>query len=585
MKTPISPTSGDSTPLSPSLETPATSSTDDSSLNSVDQITRKILLRKRNIKGQDPSSASTNSEFDDSAHALRESEKPASAHFTLIGHKQQSTWSKYLEALLLFSTTLVALYQHEDLLIENKQFLSQYVGVVGLLTALTWKRLQFPNFIYEFLFPPLLSLATYPEHFKFNLLVSLGAFPFSFPIKKVFSVLMDPGHSSVLDHVLLLEQVTSVLVTTSLSSTEIFLFSSLLLNLVYNANSVPALYLKTFLFGSLLALCGVWFWVDKIMKLSMPLRPHTRRPANAEQRKLRYALYVLIGFAIGVVGIAAPRLSFELNHLNPDSASINSIEFLLQFLFTSNPAVHFGLIVYWAVCLACAITYIQSYSLGWSVDVRRKAWHATIVMMFLPAGILIDPDFTKIAMAIALTGFFLVEFIRVTTIPPYGKAIHLYILRYMDERDTCGPIVVSHIFLMLGISIPIFLASSPAGIICLGMGDAMASIVGKRLGRHNWPGSKKTVEGSLAFVGAVMLGLSIYKYLQSYYTQWNFPIHEHFLSMGVETFGTIPYNPFPTLSLFKMLTIGAATSLLEAVGGMNDNVIVPVFLLILLQLS
>lgn len=489
-----------------------------------------------------------------------------------------------MESALLLTTALVALHQNKDLVLENKQFLSQYVGVATLLTAYSWPKLVLSDFLYEFLFPPLVALTIFPQHFRLNLIVALGAIPLPLHYKKICSVLIEPLIPGALDLTFLLEQVTSALVSTSLSRTEGFLFSALLLNLVYNANSVPSLYLQTFLFGSLFALRAVWFWVDKIMKLSMKPRPYRRRPANTEEKKRRYALYVLIGFVVGVSGVASSILSIKLSALAPDSPPINSISFLFELLFGVNTSVHIVLMLYWAVCLGSAITFIQSHSLHWSVDVRRKAWHATIVIMFLPAGVIVDPIFTKLALAIALTGFLLVEFIRVTTIPPFGKAIHIYILRYIDDRDTCGPIVVSHIFLMLGISIPIFLASSPAGIICLGMGDAMASIVGKRLGRHRWAGSKKTVEGSLAFVVAVVVGLTTYKTLQGIYNKHGFPVYEQVSYLSPTVFGDIPYNPFPTLTLGKMLIIGAATSLLEAVGAMNDNVIVPIYMLVLLQL-
>lgn len=595
--------SGDSTPISVFVETPATSSTDDSTSNSSDKITRKILLRKRKIRGSlgpthntaqahSPSSLSSSSSSSSSLQASSESQylisSPSKASiYTLVGHKKQGTYSKYLESSLLLFTAGVALFQNKDtLLLQHKSFLAQYLSVTAILSAYTWQKLQFPNFIYEFLFPPLVALTIYPQHLRLNLILSLGAFPTPIQFKKICSVLIEPLIPGALDHALLLQQVTSALVTTSLTGTEIFLFSALLLNLLYNAQSVPALYLQTFLFGSLFALRSVWFWVDKIMKLSMPPRPYKRRPANSEEKKLRYATYVLIGFVLAIVGVASPILSIKLSTLIPTLQPINSITFLLDLIFAHNIYLHLALIVYWTLCLAIAIIFIQSHSLTWSVDIRRKAWHATVVIMFLPAGVIIDPLFTKLAMSIALTLFFLIEFVRVTTIPPFGKAIHISILRYIDDRDTCGPIVVSHIFLMLGISIPIFLASSPAGIICLGMGDAMASIVGKRLGKHNWPGSKKTVEGSIAFVLAVTAGLCIYKYLQLLYSHSGFlPVFSYLDSVNPSVFGAIPYNPFATLSLAKMFLIGTATALLEAVGGMNDNVIVPIYMLVLLQLS
>ena len=44
------------------------------------------------------------------------------------------------------------------------------------------------------------------------------------------------------------------------------------------------------------------------------------------------------------------------------------------------------------------------------------------------------------------------------------------------------------------------------GILALGVGDALASIVGKRIGRHRWSaGSSKTIEGSIAFAASVIV--------------------------------------------------------------------------------
>lgn len=45
--------------------------------------------------------------------------------------------------------------------------------------------------------------------------------------------------------------------------------------------------------------------------------------------------------------------------------------------------------------------------------------------------------------------------------------------------------------------------ASLSGILSLGFGDAAASLIGKRFGQWYWPGTKKTVEGTLAFIVAV----------------------------------------------------------------------------------
>lgn len=534
-----------------------------------DEVTKKILWRKRNSRQNSlsPSVSATSS-------------RPATPFGSDPTQKFQPAYSKVIESILLSTTAAIALYQNRALLAQSQAFLLYHTAVFLLLTAYSWQHLVFPNFLYQVLFPPLVALTTSPDQFEFNLVLSLASFPVvRFELLTCFAAWLSPGQTNTIELFQLIYSIGASLVANSLSTTEIYLFSALLLNLLLNTASFSALYLQTFLFGSLFALRLVWFWVDKIMDLSRPAtKLHKRRPQNAADIKLRYALYVLIGYLTFVITLAPLYLSSRLVQILPETTS-NAIILLIQTLFIENAGLHFAIIGYWGLCLALALVFIQSNSMSWSVDIRRKAWHATVVLMFLPAGVIIDPLFTKLVMAIALTAFLLVEFVRVTTIPPFGTLIQEYIIRYMDERDTCGPIVVSHIFLMLGISLPVFLASSPAGVVCLGLGDAMASTMGKRFGRHSWPQSKKTLEGSFAFVGAVIVGLLTYRQLASYYQkEFNLPV----VLTGALASENSTRNT--SWSLLQIVLIATATSLLEAVGGMNDNVIVPIYMMVLLQL-
>lgn len=63
---------------------------------------------------------------------------------------------------------------------------------------------------------------------------------------------------------------------------------------------------------------------------------------------------------------------------------------------------------------------------------------------------------------------------------------------------------------LLATLFPLPLAATAFAVFMVG--DAAAAIVGRRWGRHRWPGSRRTVEGSLAFLGAALL------------TAWFFPI-------------------------------------------------------------
>lgn len=534
-----------------------------------DNATKKILLRKRNSR-QNSSSPSVSNTSSRSTSQFRQG--PV--------QKFQPTYCKIIESLLLSATAAIALYQNRAVVAQSHTFLLYYSVAFSLLTAYSWKHLVFPNFLYQVLFPPLVALTTSPDQFEFNLVLSLA----TFPMVRIDAIIclvawLVPGQANTIELFQMIYSIGASLVDNSLSVTEVYLFSALLLNLLLNTASVPALYLQTFLFGSLFALRLVWFWVEKIMNLSRPAnKSQKRRPSNATEMQLRYALFILIGYLTFVFTLAPAYLSSSLQTILPDTNS-NPFILLVKILFIENAALHFTIIGYWGICLTLAILFIQSNSLKWTIDVRRKAWHATVVIMFLPVGVIMDPVFTKLVMAIALTAFLLVEFVRVTTIPPFGLLVQEYILRFIDERDTCGPIVVSHIFLILGISIPIFLASSPAGVVCLGLGDAMASTMGKKFGRHRWPQSSKTLEGSFAFVGSVVVGLLVYRQLATFYNvEFGFPV----VSIGSLAAENSSSNY--RWSLPQIILVATATSLLEAVGGMNDNVIVPIYMMVLLQL-
>ncbi|RUS22082.1 hypothetical protein BC937DRAFT_90496 [Endogone sp. FLAS-F59071] len=140
------------------------------------------------------------------------------------------------------------------------------------------------------------------------------------------------------------------------------------------------------------------------------------------------------------------------------------------------------------------------------------------------------PTFLQLAYAVALSAFLFLEYLRYFAVWPYGKSIHVFLTAFIDHRDV-GPVILSHTYLLVGCAGPIFLVliltfdnenlhphlaltshsvlAGLSGILALGLGDSMASIVGKRFGRHRWPGTSKTVEGTVAYVLSVLLGSAV----------------------------------------------------------------------------
>ncbi|KAL1495367.1 hypothetical protein AB1Y20_016736 [Prymnesium parvum] len=150
----------------------------------------------------------------------------------------------------------------------------------------------------------------------------------------------------------------------------------------------------------------------------------------------------------------------------------------------------------------------------------RKLYHFLALGCFVPA-VATQAEFLQLAFAAALSLFALLEVVRLAQVPPLHAPLGRFLARFVDARDS-GTLVLTHFYLLLGCALPILLepALAPipasggslprrvapyAGLCVLGMGDAVASIVGVHLGRHTWPGTGKTVEGSVAAVLSVLL--------------------------------------------------------------------------------
>ena len=158
---------------------------------------------------------------------------------------------------------------------------------------------------------------------------------------------------------------------------------------------------------------------------------------------------------------------------------------------------------------------------------------------------------------------------RLKNIPPVGSRIMNAYSKFLDEKDRCGSLILSPIYLVVGLSLPLWLLSIPdpsasffcystsafaarsqcmasdtecslrsindgpafdegtafalrqtcscrinvnvlallSGVLSVGIGDTFASIGGLLYGRHKWPGTKKTLEGSLCGVVAQMVAV------------------------------------------------------------------------------
>lgn len=233
------------------------------------------------------------------------------------------------------------------------------------------------------------------------------------------------------------------------------------------------------------------------------------------------------------------------------------------------------------------------------VDTRRKVFHGMMVFMFLPT-IYIDPCFVSLAFGLILSIFLLLDLIRASQLPPLSRPLASFLTPYVDGRDLRGPVVISHIFLLIGCAIPLWLSMAAlprtgaapftgwevstrdvamtSGVICVGMGDAAASLIGRRFGRKKWPwAGGKSLEGSAAFAAAVTAGL-IFAKVWLRIGGWDDGRGEKGSLEGWEGIGL----GMGVLGRAGLAASGA--SLMEAVlTGGNDNVVVPVVLWLLVK--
>ncbi|KAL2938425.1 Dolichol kinase EVAN [Bienertia sinuspersici] len=189
---------------------------------------------------------------------------------------------------------------------------------------------------------------------------------------------------------------------------------------------------------------------------------------------------------------------------------------VVNFVF-SEPLKRLSLCIYWAAVICVSVHRFYNISKSSKVEriLLRKYYHLMAVSMFVPA-LVLQPKFLNLAFGAALAAFLVLEIIRVWRIWPLGEMIHHFMNAFTDHRDS-DLLIVSHFSLLLGCALPIWISSgfndrplAPfAGILSLGIGDTMASMVGHKYGVLRWSKTgKKTIEGTAAGITSVMAACS-----------------------------------------------------------------------------
>lgn len=336
---------------------------------------------------------------------------------------------------------------------------------------------------------------------------------------------------------------------------------------------------------------AVYVYLAALFIIACPVRIAVSRWALRGNEPVGWALGYLFG---DIPLFRSITLDFHLESWIPLPPSIESeqgsgVSDTLHHLGAGN--IRLFICLYCLIILVVGLCIVFSLTPFVAVDTRRKVFHGMMVFMFIPS-ILIDPAFASLALSLALATFLLLDLFRASQLPPLSKPLTYFLAPYVDGRDHRGPVIVSHIFLLIGCAIPLWLSlavakrtdrlpwygweistrdvSMVSGVICVGMGDAAASLFGRRFGRRRWIwGGGKSLEGSLAFAVAVVLGLSCAKLG---------------IRLGGWETGSGHNNGWVMETLQKSTVAAFGASLTEAVlTGGNDNVIVPVVLWLLVR--
>ncbi|KAI3866605.1 hypothetical protein MKX03_023817 [Papaver bracteatum] len=304
------------------------------------------------------------------------------------------------------------------------------------------------------------------------------------------------------------------------------------------------------------------FFLRIYQQLSGWISPQTHAAEETDSKVIESSLFFYASLIVTLVMIAPAWMQFVQGfHHHP-------LLWILNFVF-EEPLKRLALCIYW-VSVICA-SVLRFYNISKSSKIERillrKYYHLVAVLMFSPA-LIFQASFLDLAFGAALAVFLILEFVRVWKIWPLGKHINQFMNAFTDHRDS-ELLIVSHFSLLLGCALPKWLSTdfndrplAPfAGILSLGIGDTMASIVGYKYGFLRWSKTgKKTIEGTAAGITSVLAACSVLLPLQA---STGFIISQHWISLLIavtasgllEAYTTQLDNAFIPLVFYSLLCL------------------------------
>ncbi|TYH81017.1 hypothetical protein ES332_D03G170300v1 [Gossypium tomentosum] len=261
---------------------------------------------------------------------------------------------------------------------------------------------------------------------------------------------------------------------------------------------------------------------------------------SRERKEIWRPLIFLTSLGFIMIAVAPSWMMIVLDF------DVHPVLWIFQFIF-SEPFKRLSLCIYWLVLIYASVLRFYNISKNSKIEriLLRKYYHLLAVLMFLPALIY-----------------------QVWRIWPLGQLVHQFMSAFTDHRDS-DLIIVSHFSLLLGCALPIWMSSgfndrplTPfSGILSLGIGDTMASMVGHKYGVLRWSKTgKKTIEGTAAGITSVLAACSVLLPLLAstgyFLTQNWFPIFIAVTTSGLlEAYTTQLDNAFIPLVFYSLLCL------------------------------
>jgi dolichol kinase len=219
--------------------------------------------------------------------------------------------------------------------------------------------------------------------------------------------------------------------------------------------------------------------------------------------------FFLTGFVM-VFGLSLPYLWLHLQS--------NPIQWVLNYIWQSQNVL--TLFMLWTIYTVIAIIFVMKPRSENASTVIRKYFHAMVVFVYT-SGVLIDVNFLYLSSIVGICVMILLEHIRSQNIEPVSSHLNNVFQVFQDQKDQ-GDLVLTNIYLLAGVSIPLWLSAdlkqdNPlillSGVLCTGIGDAVASIIGSKFGKYHILNTNKTIEGFLASIWAQTIFIKILELL------------------------------------------------------------------------